>query len=116
MEQHGRYGYAVGQQLDDRYGSFPELDHRFPGSSDTEARQAGISFVITGGAESGYHASGIYSHENGYKVDISDDGIYQGTKAYEVLINALSPYKHQITHEWDKNHYDITIYPENYNG
>ena len=31
----------------------------------TEARQAGISFVITGGAESGYHASGIYSHENG---------------------------------------------------
>ena len=82
----------------------------------TEARQAGISFVITGGAESGYHASGIYSHENGYKVDISDDGIYQGTKAYEVLINALSPYKHQITHEWDKNHYDITIYPENYKG
>ena len=82
----------------------------------TEARQAGISFVITGGAESGYHASGIYSHENGYKVDISDEGIYQGTKAYEVLINALSPYKHQITHEWDKNHYDITIYPENYKG
>ena len=87
------------------------LDHL-----NTEARQAGISFVITGGAESGYHASGIYSHENGYKVDISDDGIYQGTKAYEVLINALSPYKHQITHEWDKNHYDITIYPENYKG
>lgn len=46
----------------------------------TEARQAGISFVITGGAESGYHASGIYSHENGYKVDISDDGIYQAPK------------------------------------
>lgn len=46
----------------------------------TEARQAGISFVITGGAESGYHASGIYSHENGYKVDISDDGIYQAPR------------------------------------
>ena len=106
----------MGQQLDDRYGSFPELDHRFLDRLNTEARQAGISFVITGGAESGYHASGIYSHENGYKVDISDDGIYQGTKAYEVLINALSPYKHQITHEWDKNHYDITIYPENYKG
>ena len=82
----------------------------------TEAHQAGISFVITGGAESGYHAGGIYSHENGYKVDISDEGIYQGSKAYEVLIDALAPYKHQITHEWDKNHYDITIYPENYKG
>lgn len=74
-----------------------------------EARQAGISFIITGGAEGGYHASGLYSHENGYKVDISDDGIYQGSKAYEVLLNALAPYKHQITHEWDKNHFDITI-------
>lgn len=82
----------------------------------TEAHQAGISFVITGGAESGYHAGGIYSHENGYKVDISDEGIYQGSKAYEVLIDALAPYKHQITHEWDKNHYDITIYLENYKG
>ena len=81
-----------------------------------EARQAGISFIITGGAEGGYHASGLYSHENGYKVDISDDGIYQGSKAYEVLLNALAPYKHQITHEWDKNHFDITIYPENYRG
>lgn len=74
-----------------------------------EARLAGISFIITGGAEGGYHASGLYSHENGYKVDISDDGIYQGSKAYEVLLAALAPYKHQITHEWDKNHFDITI-------
>lgn len=82
----------------------------------TEARQAGVSFTITGGAEDGYHANGIYSHANGYKVDISDDGIYQGSKAYEVLINALSPYKHQITHEWDKNHFDITIYPRDYKG
>lgn len=81
-----------------------------------EARLAGISFIITGGAEGGYHASGLYSHENGYKVDISDDGIYQGSKAYEVLLAALAPYKHQITHEWDKNHFDITIYPENYRG
>ena len=45
-----------------------------------EARLAGISFIITGGAEGGYHASGLYSHENGYKVDISDDGIYQAVR------------------------------------
>lgn len=81
-----------------------------------EARLAGVSFIITGGAEGGYHASGLYSHENGYKVDISDEGIYRGSKAYEVLVMALAPYKHQITHEWDKNHFDITIYPENYRG
>lgn len=82
----------------------------------TQARQAGISFVITGGAESGYHAGGTYSHENGYKVDISDEGIYQGSKACDVLYSALAPYEHQITHEWDTNHFDITIYPKNYRG
>ena len=80
------------------------------------ARAAGISFVITGGAEYGYHASGRYSHANGYKVDISDDGIVEGGRAYAVLQNALSAYKHQITHEWDRNHFYITIYPEDYEG
>lgn len=82
----------------------------------TAARAAGISFTITGGAEDGYHASGRYSHANGYKVDISDDGICEGGRAYSVLVNALSPYKHQITHEWSRNHFDITIYPEDYDG
>jgi len=79
-----------------------------------KAQRAGVSFVITGGAEDGYHASGRYSHANGYKVDISDDGVYQGSLEYDVLCEALAPYKHQITHEWDRGHYDITIYPENY--
>lgn len=80
------------------------------------ANREGVSFVITGGAEHGYHASGIYSHENGYKVDISDAGVYQGSKAYNVLIEALSPFKYNLSHEWDKNHFDITIFPENYTG
>lgn len=80
------------------------------------ANREGVSFVITGGAEHGYHASGVYSHENGYKVDISDDGVYRGSKAYEVLMEALSPFKYHLSHEWDKNHFDITIYPENYTG
>lgn len=82
----------------------------------TIANREGVSFVITGGAEHGYHAHGIYSHENGYKVDISDDGVYRGSKAYEVLMEALSPFKYHLSHEWDKNHFDITIYPENYTG
>ena len=75
----------------------------------TAAQAAGVTFVITGGAENGYHASG-------YKVDISDAGICEGGRAYAVLTNALSAYKHQITHEWNLNHFDITIYPEDYDA
>lgn len=82
----------------------------------TAAQAAGVTFVITGGAEEGYHASGHYSHANGYKVDISDAGIYEGGRSYAVLMNALSAYKHQITHEWNLNHFDITIYPEDYDA
>lgn len=81
-----------------------------------DARAAGVSFVITGGAERGYHAHGMYSHENGYKIDISDDGVYAGTTAYRVLLEALAPYKHHLSHEWNNNHFDITIYPADYTG
>lgn len=80
------------------------------------ARDAGIDFVLTGGAEYGYHAHGKYSHENGYKVDISDSGVYPGSEAYEVLLEALAPYKHNLSHEWNNGHYDITIYPADYTG
>lgn len=82
----------------------------------TLAQSAGVSFVLTGGAEYGYHAHGTYSHENGYKVDISDSGIYAGTTAYRVLTEALAPFKHHLSHEWSNNHYDITIYPADYTG
>ncbi len=80
------------------------------------ARRNGVTFVITGGAERGDHASGTYSHENGYKVDISDEGAMWGSKPFKVLHLALAPFKHQITHELDNAHYDITIYPYNYRG
>ncbi|WP_303226408.1 hypothetical protein [uncultured Acidaminococcus sp.] len=80
------------------------------------ARRNGVTFVITGGAERGYHASGTYSHENGYKVDISDEGAMWGSKPFKVLHMALAPFKHQITHELENAHYDITIYPYNYRG
>ncbi|MGP2528219.1 hypothetical protein ACTUHY_09710 [Acidaminococcus sp. LBK-2] len=80
------------------------------------ARRNGVTFVITGGAERGYHAPGTYSHENGYKVDISDEGAMWGSKPFKVLHLALAPFKHQIVHELDNAHYDITIYPYNYRG
>ena len=82
----------------------------------TLAQSAGVSFVLTGGAEYGYHAHGTYSHENGYKVDISDSGVYVGTTAYRILLEALTPFKHHLSHEWNNNHYDITIYPADYTG
>lgn len=80
------------------------------------AQRNGVTFVITGGAERGYHASGTYSHANGYKVDISDEGAMWGSKPFKVLHMALAPFKHQIVHELENAHYDITIYPYNYRG
>lgn len=35
-------------------------------------READVPVIVTGAAESGYHDSGNYSHEKGYKVDIED--------------------------------------------
>ena len=80
------------------------------------ARKNRVTFVITGGAERGYHARGTYSHENGYKVDISDEGAMWGSKPFKVLHLALAPFKHKIVHELDNAHYDITIYPYYYRG
>lgn len=80
------------------------------------ARKNRVTFVITGGAERGYHARGTYSHENGYKVNISDEGAMWGSKPFKVLHLALAPFKHKIVHELDNAHYDITIYPYYYRG
>ena len=49
--------------------------------------------------------------KNGCKVDISDEGAMWGSKPFKVLHMALAPFKHQITHELENAHYDITIYP-----
>lgn len=72
------------------------------------AREAGITFTITGGAEPG-HASGTYSHSNGWKVDISDD---ISATAEQVLLKVAEQYDATVSHELDKGHYDITIKPE----
>ena len=64
------------------------------------ARRNGVTFVITGGAERGYHASGTYSHENGYKVDISDEGAMWGSKPFKVLHLALAPSSTRSPTSW----------------
>lgn len=80
------------------------------------ARKQNVTYIITGGCEKGYHASGTYSHGNGYKVDISTNGVGWGSRAFKVLKQTLSLYKHQFRPEPENGHYDITIYPKEYRG
>lgn len=79
-----------------------------------EAVSRGIQYLITGGAEQGYHADGTYSHGNGYKVDISDAGIPEGSSAWQLLQEKVNEHNGKMVHEADNNHYDIAIYPEGY--
>lgn len=72
------------------------------------AREAGIAFTITGGSEPG-HASGTYSHGNGYKVDISDE---ISPQAEQVLFKVAEQFGATVSHEISKGHYDITVKPE----
>ena len=65
-------------------------------------------YRITGGSERGYHASGKYSHDNGYKVDIGDN---LTAAEYAMLEEIVKQFGGEMTHEADKGHYDITIYP-----
>lgn len=80
------------------------------------ARKYNVNFIITGGSEKGFHSTGTYSHENGYKVDISNNGVGWGSRAFKVLRQTLALYKHQFRPEPENGHYDITIYPRDYRG
>lgn len=71
------------------------------------AYNKGYQYTITGGSEKGYHASGTYSHENGYKVDISDEGLSE--EEISLLERIVSQFHGEMNHE--AGHYDITIYP-----
>ncbi len=74
-----------------------------------EAYNHGYHYVLTGGSEgNGYHAGGAYSHENGYKFDISDDLSAEEVRALKAIVKQFGG---TISHESDKNHYDITIKP-----
>jgi hypothetical protein len=77
----------------------------------------GVKGTITGAAEKNtstkkYHNKGRYSHENGYKVDISDSNIPYGSEAYEILKTLAESHGGRLDYEADKAHYDITIYPQ----
>lgn len=87
---------------------FQEYMVAFLDTLNAAAREAGIAFTITGGSEPG-HASGTYSHGNGYKVDISDE---ISPQAEQVLFKAAEQFGATVSHEISKGHYDITVKPE----
>lgn len=58
--------------------------------------------IITGGAEKGYHESGTYSHENGYKLDIDLNSI----KYLDKFLDIFSKYGFAIGDEG--THYDLS--------
>ena len=60
--------------------------------------------IITGGAEKGYHESGTYSHENGYKLDISDKSIAN----LQLFLDIMSKYGFAVGDERSKGHYDLS--------
>lgn len=60
--------------------------------------------IITGGAEKGFHESGTYSHENGYKLDISDKSIAN----LQLFLDIMSKYGFAVGDERSKGHYDLS--------
>lgn len=60
--------------------------------------------IITGGAEKGFHESGTYSHENGYKLDISDESIDN----LQLFLDIMSKYGFAVGDERSKGHYDLS--------
>jgi hypothetical protein len=80
-------------------------------------RDSGAGIVITGGTEStGGHKSGTYSHENGYKVDLSLNPTL--TNYIEKNFRKVDPvggypaYKCPAGNLYVKegNHWDVTVY------
>ena len=78
------------------------------------ANQYGVKPIITGGSEKkGHRYNGWDSHANGYKVDISPEGITG--EVYEALVELVKKHNGILMDEGD--HFDITIYgPGNERG
>ena len=67
----------------------------------------GVSLLITGGAEKGYHAKSAsgHGHEDGWKIDVANDEIQGGTeegKAFKAFCN-----ENGWSCNWEDNHWDI---------
>lgn len=70
------------------------------------AKENGLTAILSGGAEYGYHAPGEYSHENGWKADIQFNAeVVGGTKAGDAFIDFC--HSHGWSVNWEENHWDI---------
>lgn len=82
----------------------------------TFKRASGCAVTITGGTETG-HASGTYSHWNGYKVDIALSACIQNyISAYFTYVGYISGFGYQYRaasgnlYTLEGNHWDILYY------
>ncbi len=81
--------------------------------------KCGFDIVITGGTERGHTEGGIYSHINGYKIDVRDDSVltayikenytYFGRRSNGDEIYKDDK-KNEYCHETKSHHWDITYY------
>jgi hypothetical protein len=83
----------------------------------TLKRASGAEIVVTGGTEStGGHASGTYSHGNGYKVDLrlnsTLDNYIETRFAKAGTVGGYPAYKSSSGNLYVKegNHWDVTVY------
>ena len=104
----------------DRYNStctsFEQINSGTVDAMVTLKRASGCAINITGGTETG-HASGTYSHWNGYKVDISHNSCIDG---YVHNSFTYIGYRGDGYPQWraasgnlycdEGNHWDITVY------
>lgn len=77
----------------------------------TFKKASGCAITVTGGTETG-HASGTYSHANGYKVDISPNSCVNGYIKRNFRYIGGSKYKSSAGNIYynEGNHWDITYY------
>lgn len=77
----------------------------------TLKRASGCAITVTGGTETG-HASGTYSHWNGYKLDIAMSSCVTGyvKRSFTYIGNSKWRSAAGNVYYYEGNHWDITYY------
>lgn len=86
-------------------GFQPQTIHGLNKVADYIYNTYGVPLMITGGTESGYHAQGTYSHENGWKADIDIHGMLPSNEAGQSFINFC--HQNGWSVNFEDNHWDI---------
>ena len=86
-------------------GFQPQAIHGLNKIADYMYNTYGAPLVITGGTESGYHSSGTYSHENGWKADIDVHDMTPNSEAGQSFIDFC--HQNGWSANFEDNHWDI---------